>query len=152
MFGFLSGRRHRAELAAVKTEADRLRTQRDKAFDERDIAIRNRAQIVVQNAALHAANQRLEGSRKELGRRLDSAHDTELRELSDISALEARVVRADARAQRLLKVIARGGDALRASRRRADLLQSRLDDAVGLSGAAYDWRPDKSQRAKEDAS
>jgi hypothetical protein len=87
-----------------------------------------------------AANQRLDGRNRELSRRLDSAHDQELGELGDITLLEARAVRADARVRRLLRVIARGGDALRTSRRRADRLQSRLDDACGLNSAAIEAR------------
>lgn len=41
---------------------------------------------------------------------------------------------------------------LDAERQRAERLQARLDDACGLSSPALDWSPDKSQRAKEEAS
>lgn len=127
------------ELAAVREEA-RLEAEQAAARFARKLA----------EAA--AANRRLDDRRRELGRRLDAAHDTELGELGDISTLEDRAARSDARVRRLLRVIARGGEALRTSRRRADRLQSRLDDAVGLSGAAYDWRRVVPQRVEEDAS
>ena len=112
----------RAHYDAVKAEADRQRTRAEEAEDQRDTAIRNRNQVLAQNADLHAANKRLDDRKRELSRRLDSAHDANLGELGTITDLEAQARRlqdelAAARADTDTKVAAaeeRGRQAARA--------------------------------------
>lgn len=126
---FVTRARMDRELAAVR-EAAREEAEQAAARHTRKLA----------EAA--AANQRLAGRNRELSRRLDSAHDAELGELADISALEARAARAGELAA-----------ALRASERRAEQLQRRLDDACGLNSAAIEKRRIvQATPAKEDAS
>jgi septal ring factor EnvC (AmiA/AmiB activator) len=113
---FVTRARMDRELAAVR-EAARQQAEQEAARYARQLA----------EAA--AANKRLDDRRRELGRRLDSAHDENLVELADITALEARANRADDLAAQL-----------RASERRTDRLQARLDDSCGLNSAAIEAR------------
>lgn len=62
-------------------------------------------------AGSEAANTRLAGRNRELARRLDAAHDSQLTDFADATRLT---------------------EELRAAERRAELLQARLDDAVGM--------------------
>jgi chromosome segregation ATPase len=123
----LFGRRERREIRELNAYVDRLREQRDKALAERDTATYNREQIIRQfadaDADADAANRRLMGRNLELGRRLSVLTEADP---EYAATLERRVAR-------LLKVIARLYAVSRAERLRADRLQRRLDDAVGLA-------------------
>ena len=70
MFGLITARRHRAELAAARAEANRQRARAVKAEKAEATAKFNRGQVLAQNAELHTANARLEGRNKALGDRL----------------------------------------------------------------------------------
>lgn len=122
MFGFISSRRHREELAAARAETGRVRAQRDNALALRDTAEFNREQVLRQLAGQEAANVRLHGRNLELGRQISQLAESDPEYAAQ---LERRVAR-------LLKVGARLLSARTAQARRADLLQRRLDDAVGL--------------------
>lgn len=115
------GRRERREIAQLNICVGQLRSQWDKALAERGTATYNREQILRQFADADAANRRLMGRNLELGRRLSALTEADP---EYAATLERRVAR-------LLKVIARAGG--RAERLRADHLQRRLDDAVGLA-------------------
>lgn len=126
---FISGRRHREELAAARAETARLRGERDEALKQRKTAVFNREQILRQLAGEEAANVRLHGRILELGRR-----NSELTESDPEYAaqLERRVAR-------LLKVGARLYAGGHAEKLRADHLQKRLDDAA-REAADGEWR------------
>jgi len=142
---FVTRRRHEAELADAKAEADRLRTDRDATVSKLATAVYNREQVLRQNAEKDAANRRLHGRNLELGRRL-----SQLREADPEYAahLEQRVARLRQVGERILAAYA-------AEKKRADLLQDRLDDACGLNhvavlegGAWQARRKDKPQTRK----
>ncbi|MFD9445001.1 hypothetical protein [Streptomyces sp. NPDC060001] len=63
---FVSRRRHAAELAAVKAEADRLRGERDEALSGRDSSIAAAATAARLFAETDAANKRLAGRNRRL--------------------------------------------------------------------------------------
>jgi chromosome segregation ATPase len=109
-------RRHRAELDALRAENDRLRAERDKAREERDIAIYNRRQSLGQLLDADAANRRLDGRVLELGRRIAALAESDPEHLA---AMERELAAAREEAA--------------VEKRRADRLQERLDDAVGLN-------------------
>jgi len=117
MFGFISLRRHRAELAVIQAETDRLREERDSARAERQ-AFR-------------------------------AAASTGAEQVVDVSIVNDCLTR-DLLLSRRQRVIARKAGsrilaAWSAEKRRADHLQQRLDDAVGLpAGRITDsrsWQP-----------
>ncbi|MEV6504857.1 hypothetical protein AB0M61_01890 [Streptomyces sp. NPDC051642] len=124
-FPFVSRRRAAGDLADARVEADRLRTQRDKALAERDTATYNRAQVLRQLADADATNRRLMGRNLELGRRLSALTEADPEYAAQ---LERRV-------DRLRKVAARLYAGGRAEKARADHLQQRLDQALGLESA-----------------
>lgn len=137
---FVTRARMDREVAAV-CEAARLEAEQEAARHARQLA----------EAA--AANKRLDDRRRELGRRLDLAHDKELGELGDITLLEGRAARAEARVRRLEKVLDRVAAGARTNARRAEHLQDRLDDACGLNDPAIEARRIVQARpVKEDAS
>lgn len=116
---FVTCRRHDADLAAARDEQDRLRAERNDARTER-AAFRTAATVSArQFAEADAANVRLTGRN---------------RRLAELLAEQPRVPRT--RLNRALAAAARYLAAYHAEQRRADLLQARLDDAVGL------YRPD----------
>ena len=93
-FPFVTRARMDRELDAVRETAQQHAEQ---AF----------ARHARQLAEAAAANKRLDDRRRELGRRLDSVHDKALGELGDITLLEARAARAEARVQQLEKDVSR---------------------------------------------
>ena len=125
-FPFVSRRRAADDLAAVKAEAGRLRGERDAARAERDTATYNRSQVLRQLANADATNRRLMGRNLELGRRLGALAESDPEYAAQ---LERRV-------DRLRKVAARLYAGGRAEKLRADHLQQRLDQALGLDDAA----------------
>lgn len=135
MFGLISRRRHTAELAAARAVSDRLRRERDTARSAQQTAEFNREQILRQLAEATTANRRLHGRNLELGRRVSALAESDPEYAGQ---LERRV-------DRLKKVTARLYAGARAEKARADHLQRRLDDAVGL-GSRYpldsaSWQP-----------
>lgn len=126
MFGLTTTRRLRAELAAAKAETDRQRTRAAKALDAKNIAVRNREQILRQLAEAGAANTRLHDRNLELGRRLSALGESDP---EYAAALERRITR-------LLKVIDRIAGAGLSEHRRANHLQRRLDQSIGLDSPA----------------
>ena len=133
----------------------RARMDRELAADReaaRQQAEQEAARHAHQLAEAAAANKRLDGRVRELGRRLDSAHDMELCELGDVVLLEARAARAEGRVRRLEKVLDRVAAGARTSERRADRLQARLDDACGLNSAAIEARRIVQARSVKEAS
>ncbi|MFI1371299.1 hypothetical protein ACH4UY_04715 [Streptomyces longwoodensis] len=142
MFGLTTTRRLRAELDAAKAETARQRERADRATDRASTAEYNRGQVLRQNAELDAANRRLADRNLELGRRLSQHTEADPQYAAQ---LEQRV-------ERLKQVGVRILAAWHAEQRRADRLQQRLDDAVGLKpGLIRDsgsWQP-ANQPAKE---
>ncbi len=124
MLGFTTTRRHKRELAAVRAESARLRTERNNAVEERNTAVFNREQVLAQNAGLASDLTRLIGRNTELCRRLDKQQD---------SAAASRLRVAREAASRILA-------AYRVEKRRADHLQARLDQALGLDSPAVTRR------------
>lgn len=106
---FVSRRRYEQELAAAKAEADRQRRRAETAAEHAATAVFNRKQVLRQNAELDAANRRLAGRNQALGERISALTEADPEYLA---ALEQE---------------------LAAEKRRADRLQERLDDAVGLN-------------------
>lgn len=109
---FVSRRRYEE----ARATADRLRAERDEAREDRDIAVRNRRQALGQLLNADAANRRLHGRNLELGRRLAAAAEADPDHLADLEQ-ELAAAREEAAVEK----------------RRADRLQERLDDAVGLN-------------------
>ena len=142
---FVTRRRHNAELAAVKAEADRLRDERDATVSTLATAVYNREQVLRQNAEQDATNRRSHGRILELGRRLSAVREADP---EYAASLERRVARLRLVGVRILAAYA-------AEKKRADRLQTRLDDACGLDhpavveGAARQARRHDKPRRKE---
>lgn len=125
MLGLTTTRRLRAELAAAKSETERMRRQRDRAIDEGD-AFREAARTAARQVAeADAANRRLAGRNLELGVRLSAYAESDPEYLA---MLEQRLARA-------LRACARYRTAAHSEQHRADVLQQRLDDACVLNRA-----------------
>ena len=135
MFGITITRRLRAELDAQKAETGRQRRRAEAAEGRASTAEFNREQVVRQNADLDAANRRLMGRNIELGRRLASLTESDP---EYAAKLEQRV-------ERLKKVGTRVLNAWNSELLRANHLQARLDDAVGLGSTrpldSSTWQP-----------
>ena len=97
--------------------------QTAKARKNADTAHFNRQQVLAQNAGLDADNRRLHQRNLELGRRVSQLTEADPEYAAQ---LENRVARLRTVGQRVLA-------AYRAELKRADQLQARLDDAVGLT-------------------
>lgn len=128
MFGLTTTRRLRAELAAAKAETDRQRERAEQAEAGKATAEYNRAQLLRQLAEADAVNTGLRGRIQELGRRI------------------SRLTEADPDyAEALEKQLAAAREQLAKETRRADRLQLRLDDAVGLKPGRIEdsssWQP-----------
>jgi hypothetical protein len=113
---FVSRRRAEAELDAVKADRERIRSERTQFAEDRDVAIRNREQILLQLMEADATNRRLNGRVLELGRRITALSEADPEHLAAMER-ELSAARAEAAAEK----------------RRADRLQERLNDAVGLN-------------------
>lgn len=145
MTWFVSQRRHDEELAAARAEINRQRERAVKAEARATTEIAARETITRQHAELDAANARLTGRNKALGERLAEAQVANgfdpvaakrtaeriatLQKAAAAGREEAALARAEARRQR----------------KRADGLQKRLDDAVGLPPggvlSSASWQP-----------
>lgn len=128
----VSRRRHFAEVADARAEANRQRERAEAAVKDKGTAEFNRDQVLAQNADLHAANTRLTSRNKALGQRLAEAQVA-----NGFNPVAAR--RTAERIATLQKAAAVGRDEAakaraeaKRDRQRADQLQRRLDDAVGL--------------------
>lgn len=145
MFGITTTRRLRAELDAAKAETDRQRRRAETAEGDLKTAVYNRKQTLRQNAQMDAANRRLAGRNLELGNRISKLTEADPEYTAQ---LERRVAR-------LLKVAARLYAGGHAEKLRADRLQARLDDAVGLTPRGIKdsspWQPGY-KKPKADAS
>lgn len=141
MFGLTTTRR----LRDAQAEAARQRRRADDAESNTQTAVFNREQVLRQLALADAANRRLEGRNRELGRRVAALSESDP---DYAAALERRVARLGKVGRRVLAAWAR-------EQRRADGLQARLDDAVGLSPRGIKdsaaWQP-AFQRPKGDGS
>lgn len=135
MFGITTTRRLRTELADAKAETDRQRDRAENALAEAATAKFNRGQALHQLADAGAANRRLMGRNLELGKRLSALTESD----------PEYAARLERRVSRLLKAVIRVGAIAVAERRRADHLQQRLDDAVGIPKAGIRdsarWQP-----------
>lgn len=105
---FVSRRRYLRDLAAERAETRRVKQVKDDFWQQRDEAMAAARTAARQFAEADAANRRLQGRLLELGRRLAAAAESDP---GHLAALEQE---------------------LAAEKRRADRLQKRLDDAVGL--------------------
>lgn len=108
---FVSRRRYEA----ARATADRLRDERDKARAQRSEFRTAAVTASRQLAEADATNRRLDGRVLELGRRISALTESDP---GHLAAMEQELVAARAEAA--------------AEKRRADQLQKRLDDAVGL--------------------
>jgi chromosome segregation ATPase len=123
MFGLITRRRYEEELAAAKSEIQRQR-RAAKAAEARAVTAEfNRGQLLRQLGEADAANQRLTGRNRALGQRLDQHTESAP---ADVAHLKSRV-------DRLRRIVSRLLEERRQEQRRADRLQRRLDDAVGLT-------------------
>lgn len=126
MLGLTTTRRLRTELAAAHAEIDRQRRRADTAEDDAATALYTRRQLLRQLAEADAANRRLYQRTLDLGQRISQLAESDP---EHAAALERRVAR-------LLKVGRRILAAYALEERRANQLQARLDDALGLNTAA----------------
>jgi hypothetical protein len=112
MFGFVSRRRYES----ARATADRLREQLDEARTERN-AFRVASEFASRRLVEEdAANRRLQGRVVELGRRIAALSESDPEHLAAMER-ELSAAREEAAVEK----------------RRADRLQERLDDAVGLN-------------------
>ncbi|MYR46758.1 hypothetical protein [Streptomyces sp. SID5910] len=136
MFGLITRRRFERETAGLRAKITVAIEQRDNARAERD-AFRAVARASArQFAEADAANRRLVGRVEELGKRNSALTESDPEYAAD---LERRLDRA-------LRACARWMNATWAATRRADRLQNRLDDAVGMPHGGHirdsgPWQP-----------
>ena len=131
---FVTRRRYEDELAAAKHEIRRQRERAEAAEEKASTAEFNREQILRQLAEADATNRRLHGRNLELGRQVSALAESDLEYAAH---LERRVARLKKVGKRIVAAWAR-------EQKRADHLQQRLDDAVGLSTTIVDsgrWQP-----------
>jgi chromosome segregation ATPase len=145
MLGLTTTRRLRAEVAAAKAEADRQRRRAETAEGHAATAKFNREQALRQNAELDAANRRLAGRNVELGERISKLTEADPQYAAQ---LERRIAR-------LRRIVSQALADRGAEKKRADRLQARLDDAVGLTPRGIKdsrpWQPGY-QKPKADKS
>ncbi|MFI0268611.1 hypothetical protein [Streptomyces luteogriseus] len=143
MFGLITRRRHEQELAAAKAEAGRQRTRAEGAVSRAITAEFNRGQVLRQLAEADATNRRLAGRNLELGERLSRLAEADPEYAAQ---LEHRIGRLQKAGKRILA-------AWWAEKRRADRLQARLDDALGLDDpavlAGQNWQATRQDGARK---
>lgn len=144
-FPIVTRRRFEDELAAAKAETSRQRQRAENAEKTAETAKFNRGQALDQNAALDAANRRLDGRNRALAERLEAAQvgsgfdaaaaKTTANRIAEL-VKEAAQARAEAAEARALG---------RQHQRQAEHLQKRLDEALGMeAGRIQDsapWQP-----------
>ncbi len=135
LWPFVSRRRHQAELDAVNADRERLRGERNQFAEDRD-GFKYTAETAARRfVEADAANRRLHNRNLELGRRLSALSESDP---EYAAALEQRIAS-------LTKASVRVLGAWHREQTRADRLQARLDDAVGLgAGRPLDstpWQP-----------
>jgi len=131
---FVLRSRYETELEAVNADRERLRGERNQFLDDRNAARAAARTAARQFAEADAANRRLEARNLELGRRVSALAESDLEYAAH---LERRVARLKKVGKRIVAAWAR-------EQKRADHLQQRLDDAVGLSTTIVDsgrWQP-----------
>ncbi|MFD8254972.1 hypothetical protein [Streptomyces werraensis] len=145
MFGFTTTRRLRAVQTAARSEQERLRIRAERAESRAKTAEYNREQLLRQLAEADAANRRLHGRVEELGRRVSVLAESDLEYAAQ---LERRKTSLEKAGHRILAAWAR-------EQRRADHLQQRLDDAVGLTSKGIQdssrWQPGYKPAPKPEA-
>lgn len=131
---FVTARRHNDELAAAQNEIAALRRRVLDTQDRHDEVARAHNRLAKRLAEADAANRRLYDRNLELGRRVSVLAESDLEYAAH---LERRVARLKRVGKRIVAAWAR-------EQKRADHLQQRLDDAVGLSTTIVDsgrWQP-----------
>jgi len=128
MFGFVSRRRHEQELAAAQTEIAALRRRVLDTEARHDEVEDKRRRLARWLAEADAANRRLAARNLELGNRISAFAESDPEYAAQ---LEQQVARLTAE--------------VAAETKRADRLQARLDDAVGLTPSGIQdsgrWQP-----------
>ncbi|MFJ8145996.1 hypothetical protein ACIQ6R_13080 [Streptomyces sp. NPDC096048] len=127
---FITRRRHNAEITALRSYTDALR-ERCKTAEENERAERAaRRTITRQHAELDAANRRLAGRNEELGKRISALSESDPEYAADLEKQLAE------------------------EKQRADRLQARLDDALGLNDGAVEagrhWQHRRSDRGPKE--
>jgi hypothetical protein len=141
----VSRRRYREELGAARAQTDRQRARAKKAEARAETEIEAQRIITRQHAELDAANTRLTGRNKALGDRL-----LEAQVANGFNPVAAK--RTAERIASLQKAAAEGREeaakaraVAKRERRRADHLQTELDNAVGLPAGgplnSAPWQP-----------
>jgi hypothetical protein len=132
----LFGRRERREIRELNAYVDRLRAQRDKAVRGEETAVSNRQQVLAQYAALDEkyiavciVNNHLTEDLVKAAEDLAASRRVEGSLVRQIHAMAQPVEPSDTFMDDLNRVIAERD----AEKRRADRLQRRLNDAVGLA-------------------
>ncbi|MFK0062663.1 hypothetical protein ACIQTN_25980 [Streptomyces werraensis] len=135
MFGLTTTRRLRAVQTVARSEQERLRLRAERAESRAKTAEYNREQLLRQLAEADAANRRLHERNLELGRRVSALAESDLEYAAQ---LERRKTSLEKAGHRVLAAWAR-------EQKRADHLQQRLDDAVGLTAMGIRdssrWQP-----------
>ncbi|MFB6787642.1 hypothetical protein ACFCWT_13295 [Streptomyces olivaceus] len=119
---FVTRRRYLRDLAAERAETRRVKQVKDDFWQQRDEAMAAARTAARQFAEADATNRRLAGRVEELGKRVSALTESDPEYLADLE------------------------QQLAAEKRRADRLQARLDDAVGMpeGGPIADsgpWQP-----------
>ncbi|WP_075737487.1 hypothetical protein [Streptomyces acidiscabies] len=120
---FISRRHHEQLVARLDADRERLRGERNQFRQDRDAARRETTAAARRFTTADAAVRRLAGRNLELGRRLATLAESDPEHLAQL----------DRRVRRLRTVGTRILAAYFRERRRADHLQGRLDDALGLN-------------------
>jgi chromosome segregation ATPase len=131
---FVTARRHEQELAAAKKEIAALRRRVLDTQERHDEVARAHNRLAKRLSEADAANRRLYDRNLELGRRVSVLAESDLEYAAH---LERRKTSLEKAGHRILA-------AWRREQKRADHLQQRLDDAVGLSTTIVDsgrWQP-----------
>ena len=140
-------RRNRdADVAAATAETGRLREQRDKAVREQETAEFNRKQITDLYSELYDEHERAVRRNQSLCALLDEAKTA--------AGVQAEARRQADRIARLCRAVTKARAEAAEDKRRADHLQARWDDLLGLNTPAIDkgasWQDRREQRMRFD--
>lgn len=135
----LFGRRERREIRELNAYVDRLRAQRDKAVKGEETAVFNRQQVLAQYAALDEkyiavciVNNCLTKDLVKAAEDLAASRRVEAGLARQLHAMAQPVEPTDEHMDELNRLLAE----LHAEKQRADHLQQRLDQVLGLDDAA----------------